>query len=219
MKLNIMSIFFSISGEVNIWPQGTPCVFVRLAGCNLNCHYCDTKNSINAVGEEMAIDKIIAKVEEFKCKRVLITGGEPLLQKRGVEELIKELHKIDYQVSIETNGSKALNIWPAPDCWITDIKMPASGMFERMLGVKNHLQTANGVDVIFKFPIENIGDFRKASEIIKSHDPEDAVFALSPVSPLMANTLWQWMVEYELTHVVLSIQIHKVIWPDSKIER
>ena len=220
-KINIMSIFFSISGEVNIWPQGTPTIFIRFAGCNLNCHYCDTKQSINATGTQMTVEEIIEQIKPFNCERVLITGGEPLLQKNGLQALIRELDIQGYMTSVETNGTLPLDILPEhPDCWVVDIKMPGSGVSGSLILPETHLKKIEStVLVIFKFPIEDEWDFLVAKRIINELDKTAAGIALSPVLPLTAAQLWEWMVEDGLTHCILNTQIHKTIWPDSKIER
>ncbi len=220
-KLNILSIFFSISGEVNIWPQGAPTIFIRFAGCNLNCHYCDTKQSINAAGTQVTVEEIIEQIKSFDCKRVLITGGEPLLQKNGLQALIRELDIHGYMTSVETNGSLPLDILPEhPDCWVVDIKMPGSGYFGSMILPEKHLQDAEERDnLIFKFPVEDEQDYEAAINIIKNLDETSCGLALSPVSPLTAAELWEWMVRDCATHCILNTQIHKTIWPNSKIER
>jgi len=220
-KINIMSIFFSISGEVNIWPQGAPTIFIRFAGCNLVCHYCDTKQSINAAGTQMTVEEIVEQIKSFDCQRVLITGGEPLLQRNGLRELIRELHIQGRTTSIETNGSFHLDILPErPDCWVVDIKMPGSGYHGSMILPEQHLEdTGAGDNLIFKFPIEDEWDYETAINIIKNLDETSCGLALSPVSPLTAAQLWEWMVRDGLTYCILNTQIHKTIWPDSKIER
>jgi len=212
-KINIMSIFFSISGEVNIWPQGAPTIFIRFAGCNLACHYCDTKQSINAAGTQMTVEEIVEQVKSFDCQRVLITGGEPLLQKNGLQALIRELDIQGYVTSVETNGSLPLDILPEhPDCWVVDIKMPGSGYFDSMILPEKHLEDAEVWDnLIFKFPIENERDFQTAADIIKDLSEHAAGFALSPISPLTAIELWGWMVRAGLTHCILNTQIHKFL--------
>jgi len=213
MKINIMSIFFSISGEVNIWPQGTPTIFIRFAGCNLNCHYCDTKQSINATGTQMTIEEIIEQIKPFDCQRVLITGGEPLLQKNGLQALIRELDIHGYMTSVETNGSLPLDILPEhPDCWVVDVKMPGSGYYGSMIMPEIHLKKAEATDnLIFKFPIEDEWDFQIAKENIMKFEKQVCGFALSPVLPLTAIELWKWMVGAGLTHCILNTQIHKFL--------
>ena len=103
--MKIRSIFTSVDGEINDFHQGRLSVFVRLAGCNLNCSYCDTKyaQSIKA-GTEKSISEIVSNVCKFNLDKVTITGGEPLLQADEVKILIKELSTKGKKITIETNG-------------------------------------------------------------------------------------------------------------------
>lgn len=97
--MQISEIFYSLQGEgVNI---GVPAVFLRLAGCNLRCEWCDTKYSWGS-GEKMNIPEILQKIKKYPAKHLVVTGGEPLMQQ---EELSKLLQKLpDYYIEVETNG-------------------------------------------------------------------------------------------------------------------
>ena len=99
MKIN--EIFYSIQGEGG--DAGKPTIFIRFTGCNLRCIYCDTTYAFYE-GEDMGMEEIIEAIKKWKCRRVCITGGEPLLQQE-VYALIDALLKMEYEVSVETNGS------------------------------------------------------------------------------------------------------------------
>jgi len=110
-KIIVNEIFSSIQGEgINV---GCPTIFVRLQGCNLSCEWCDTKGTWTASGgNEMTIKDIVAQINweairnnVKRINRICITGGEPLLQKKPLDILIRELKKYDYWISIETNGT------------------------------------------------------------------------------------------------------------------
>ena len=96
--LIINEIFFSIQGESTY--AGRPCAFVRLTGCNLRCNYCDTEYAFYE-GRKMTVEEILARLDEYQCNLVEITGGEPLLQD-GVHQLIAELLAQGRTVMIET---------------------------------------------------------------------------------------------------------------------
>ena len=76
--LTIYEIYQSIQGEST--HAGRPCVFVRLAACDLRCTWCDTTYAFTG-GRKMSIDDVLAAIEAFDCRLVEITGGEPLLQR------------------------------------------------------------------------------------------------------------------------------------------
>ena len=101
MKVN--EVFLSVQGE-GPW-TGKQCIFVRLAGCNLNCSWCDTKYA--QYGLEVSVDSVIDTIELFGllCRRVVVTGGEPTVQIIEMLELVNRLKEKGYTVAIETNGS------------------------------------------------------------------------------------------------------------------
>ena len=107
MKVN--EIFYSLQGEG--FNAGTPAVFVRFAGCNLQCPFCDTDF---AVGTEMTEEDIAAQVVRYPASLVVITGGEPSLQL--TESLVDALHRQGRRVAVETNGIHPL---PSNVDWIT----------------------------------------------------------------------------------------------------
>lgn len=221
-RINIQSIFFSISGEFGYFLQGAPVVFIRFAGCNLNCKDCDTAHSIRSTGVSMSIEDILAEVGKYGVKRVLITGGEPMFQSEGLDLLIGELFLAGYSVAVETNGSRnPLMIKNQPDGWVMDIKLPGSRMNNFMIHPSDiNKCIEEGLLIFIKFPIYSLDDFLIAKNLIESHFKDNAKIALSPIAPKMtADQLWDLMLKSGLTNCVLNTQIHKYIWPGSKIER
>ena len=96
----VSEIFYSIQGEGEL--TGVPSVFVRTSGCNLRCSWCDTKYaSWTPEGEEMDIEDIAAKIEEFACRHVVVTGGEPMIAK-GIHQLATRLKELGKHITIET---------------------------------------------------------------------------------------------------------------------
>ncbi|MDR0874031.1 MAG: 7-carboxy-7-deazaguanine synthase QueE [Prevotellaceae bacterium] len=108
-KMRINEIFYSLQGE-GFW-TGTPIVFVRFAGCNLRCDFCDTQHETFT---EMTESEILSQIKSFPTKRVCLTGGEPSLQ--ITENFIELLHREGYIIHIETNGTNPL---PAGIDWVT----------------------------------------------------------------------------------------------------
>ncbi len=209
----INEIFTSIDGEVNQWGQGTFSTFIRLAGCNLNCPYCDTQYAQNSkAGKEMTVEEVAKKVEEIGCKKITITGGEPLLQTTEVLDLIYLL-PISFKVSIETNGSILI---PAIQtvCFVMDYKLDN----EEKMNLQNfEFLTSN--DWI-KIVISGEEDYQRTKEIrslVKSKYGCQARIAFSPVhDKIDPADLIRKLKQDKLFDVVVNLQIHKFIWPDGK---
>lgn len=106
--MKIAEIYKSVQGEGLL--TGTPSVFVRASGCNLRCWFCDTPYaSWNPEGNDYAVDEIVAEVEEWDCRHVVLTGGEPML----FAELIPLCEKLRQQgrhITIETAGTLFLPV-------------------------------------------------------------------------------------------------------------
>jgi organic radical activating enzyme len=111
--LALAELFYSIQGE-GTW-TGTPAVFVRLAGCNLNCRFCDTDYALRFFAP---VAEVVAKVRELGggCPMVVLTGGEPLAQ-RTATELIAALRADGRRVHVESNGTIPVEL-PA-GVWLT----------------------------------------------------------------------------------------------------
>lgn len=107
--MSINEIFYSLQGEG--LHAGRPAVFVRFAGCNLQCPFCDTDH---APREQLSTDEIVARVQRYPSRRVVLTGGEPALF--VTEALVAALHDAGFSVAIETNGTRAL---PPGIDWVT----------------------------------------------------------------------------------------------------
>jgi organic radical activating enzyme len=99
--LQLAEIFYSIQGEGAF--TGTPAVFVRLAGCNLSCDFCDTDYSLKFFAD---IEHVLARIREAggDCPMVILTGGEPLAQRETLD-LIEVLRRDGRRVHIESNGT------------------------------------------------------------------------------------------------------------------
>ena len=107
----VNEIFYSLQGE-GFW-TGTPMVFVRLSGCNLQCPFCDTDHFAYT---EMTAVQIVSEVQSCggPCTRICLTGGEPCLQ--ADDALLDAFHAAGYTVHMETNGTRPV---PAGVDWVT----------------------------------------------------------------------------------------------------
>lgn len=161
--MKVSEIFYSIEGEgIEI---GRLEVFIRLAKCNLRCDWCDSKYTWNN-GKDMSVNEIIKEVSGYPCKNVSITGGEPLLQKEELLELIQKLKKSNYWIQLNTNGTIFdAKIFGLVNLITMDCKCPSSGMRSnrRILRKTNDLF---GLKSQFKFVISNEEDYQYAKNVV-----------------------------------------------------
>ncbi len=218
--LRINEIFFSIQGEST--RAGLPCVFVRLSGCHLRCHYCDTEYAFRE-GGRMTLEQIIEAVEAHPATLVEITGGEPLLQ-AGVHELIREFCDRGRTVLIETSGACDISTCDEQAIRILDLKTPGSGEVERNLWSNlDHLTDRDEV----KFVLVDRVDFDWAANVIRTRDlaSKCGAILMSPVHEQATGTeiegcaglaprdLAEWILaDAELAATVrMQSQLHKAI--------
>jgi 7-carboxy-7-deazaguanine synthase len=208
MIMKINEIFTSIQGETSF--AGLPFTFVRLSGCNLRCTYCDTQYAYEE-GEEQSLEGVIAEIEKRDVPRLVITGGEPLLQDE-TQALCSRLLDLGFTVLLETNGSILIKDVDPRVHRILDLKCPGSGMDNRM-DFRNitYLTTRDEI----KFVISHREDFEWALATIKQHALRGRAHILfSPVyGRLGPGELAEWIMREKL-NVRLQLQLHKYIWPD-----
>ncbi len=164
--LKVNDIFYSIQGESSF--AGSPCFFVRLAGCNIRCPYCDTKEALTDINaKSMYIDDIMTEIIKYgeNIKLAEITGGEPLMQE-GVYELINRFLDLKYTVLVETNGTLSIKNIPDNVVKIMDIKCPSSGFVD--CNYYENLNYINKNDEL-KFIIGNLGDYEFAKNFINAN--------------------------------------------------
>ena len=128
-SLRITEIFLSVQGEAA--SVGYPTVFVRLTGCPLRCHYCDSEYAFYG-GDKQQIDAIVQQVKDYRTLHVCITGGEPLAQP-GCIKLMSELCDLGLRVSIETSGALPIGDIDKRVSIVMDLKTPGSGEVSRNL--------------------------------------------------------------------------------------
>jgi len=207
----VNEIFASIDGEVNQFHQGRLSTFVRFAGCNLKCNYCDTAYAQDKkAGIEFSIEEIISKIQEIGLNKITITGGEPMFQK-DIQNLIYYLIKNNYKVSMETNGS-FLTAGIHVCCNIVmDYKLDGSGVNKAM--IKENFYNLKQDDFI-KFVVSDKTDYKQAIDFMKSYysnygAPPQFLFSVC-YGRLEVNELLQWMMQDKLD-AVLNIPLHKIL--------
>jgi len=209
--LQVTEIFRSIQGE-STW-AGTPCVFVRLTGCNLRCAWCDTPYAYED-GREMTVEEVVAQVAAYSGDLVEITGGEPLLQ-AAAPALAQALLDAGRTVLCETNGTQPIDRMPSGVITIMDIKCPSSGEFDRTDW--DNVERLRAHDEV-KFVVADRTDYDWARETVERHGLAGRCHAVlfAPAAGLMRpQTLSEWLLDDGLA-VRLQLQLHKVIWPGVK---
>jgi 7-carboxy-7-deazaguanine synthase len=203
--MRVTEIFFSIQGEGT--RAGRPCVFVRFTGCDLRCTYCDTAYAFHG-GSDLTRAEILAAVARHPTKLVLLTGGEPLLQKE-LPALARDLLERGYEVTIETHGQRPLDGLPPEAVRIVDVKTPGSGEVTTDFGYLDRLAPQDEV----KFVIASEADWRWSLEVIRRHRLEGRVTVLvSPVHGAVdAKDLARWILESGV-EARLNLQLHKIVW-------
>jgi len=208
--LQITEIFYSLQGESNT--VGMPTVFVRLTGCPLRCGYCDTEYAFSG-GEQMTIAAIVEKIATYDCRRVTVTGGEPLAQKSCLE-LLTRLCDDGYQVALETSGALDISTVDSRVCKIMDIKTPGSGEVEKNLFLNIvHLSLDDQV----KFVICDEADYNWSREILQQQAlvTKAEIIMLPAFGEQSAVDLAEWILRDRLP-VRFQMQLHKQLWGDAK---
>jgi 7-carboxy-7-deazaguanine synthase len=206
--LQVTEMFLSIQGE-STW-AGLPCGFIRLAGCNLRCVWCDTIYSHEG-GTITTLDAIMKQVQRWQVQMVEITGGEPLMQQH-CPTLAARLLQAGKTVLVETNGSQPLDALPEGAICIMDIKCPGSGMHTHTHWP--NLEFLKPRDEV-KFVLASRSDYEWALKIQEQYDLSRRCHAVlfSPVTGMLQPAdLAQWMTQ-DCPPARLQLPLHKYIWP------
>ncbi len=208
--IQLYEIYASIQGESTY--AGLPCVFIRTAGCNLRCRYCDTDYAFEPKFG-MEIEEIVGRIEQYAPIRLVeITGGEPLCQEETIA-LMKRFIDEGYRVLLETNGSVLLKDVPDDVHIIMDVKCPGSWEQDSLLE-DNLLWLKPDRDEI-KYVLTDRFDYEYAIEFIRRYNLMNYTNLLSPVlGELDPEELAGWIMD-DKPPVRLQLQLHRIIWdPD-----
>jgi 7-carboxy-7-deazaguanine synthase len=223
--LYLIEIYKSVQGESSF--AGVPCIFVRLAGCNLRCSWCDSEYTFTG-GYKLSEDEVVAEVEKLApVKLVEFTGGEPLLQERELIPLMERLLAQGYELMIETSGERPVETVPRAVHKIVDVKCPGSGESGRFR--MSNLASLTERDEL-KFVVTNREDYEFSRDFIRDNGLEGRVGQIL-LSPAFTKTpsaerstanclldpreLVEWLLADGL-NARLSLQIHKYVWEPLK---
>ncbi|HRU80268.1 MAG TPA: radical SAM protein [Methanolinea sp.] len=197
----VNEIFRSIQGEgIN---QGRPCTFIRFAGCNLDCSWCDTRRARSG-GREMDRDAILGRVRELGGRYVCITGGEPLMQGPPLLSLVQDLFSAGYAIDIETNGTLDFSPFQPYAGICMDVKCPSSGEKSNLA----LLPLLSGRDAV-KFVVSDLKDCEYAAGVMQTVPHGTQVF-FSPVGGTDPLVVARFLIREDLP-ARLQLQLHKVI--------
>ncbi|WP_018247613.1 radical SAM protein [Orenia marismortui] len=234
IKIPVVEIFKSVSGEGI--SAGEVVVFVRVAGCNLRCSYCDTKYSYNQNLEEyqyLTYEEIRERINKFNCNEVICTGGEPLERDQVKRYLPLYLVEQGFKVRIETNGSCQLyskqelsefkiNSRDSDLNYTLDIKSPSSKMSDNNIFMDNFIKLESNDEL--KFVVGDNKDLEYALAVIEKYKDilaqRQVVINFSPIfEAIEVDKIVEFLKQESLfftknnLKVRLSLQLHKFIWP------
>jgi 7-carboxy-7-deazaguanine synthase len=219
--MQIIEIYRSIQGESSF--AGVPCIFVRLAACNLRCVWCDSEYTFTG-GKKMTAGEVEQEVARLAPGGLVeVTGGEPMLQERELVPLMERLLARGYTLLLETSGERPLERVPQAVHKIVDVKCPGSG--EGGTFLMSNLDALSPRDEV-KFVLADRPDYEFARGFTREHQLDrkvnsvifSPVFLKNPSSERDASNcqldphmLAEWILEDQL-NVRLGLQIHKFIW-------
>jgi 7-carboxy-7-deazaguanine synthase len=219
--MQIIEIYRSIQGESSF--AGIPCIFVRLAACNLRCAWCDSEYTFTG-GKKLSSEDVEREVTKLAAGGLVeITGGEPMLQERELVPFMERLLARGYTLLLETSGERPLEKVPAAVHKIVDVKCPGSG--EGGSFRLSNLNALTSRDEV-KFVLADREDYEFARDFVRQHQLEGKVasaifspaFLKNPTQQrdssncmLDPRVLSEWILEDGL-NVRLGLQIHKFIW-------
>ena len=174
MKIN--EIFYSLQGEGKL--AGVPSIFIRLAGCPLRCKWCDTKYAWDeSVGTEMTADKIIKNINQWDCRFLVITGGEPMIAS-DLPQLTQKLKEQNKHITIETAGIEFLphtvcdlmSISPKMSNAIPDEEKLAQLHNQHPIDIAVLTELIANYDYQLKFVVEDQSDLAEIQELLAKLD-------------------------------------------------
>lgn len=208
--LRISEIFYSLQGEADT--VGIPTVFVRLTGCPLRCHYCDTAYAFVG-GEKLSFKQICEQIARYNTRYVTVTGGEPLAQS-ACKDLLSLLVEAGYHVSLETSGALDVSEVDPRVIKVMDLKTPSSGELARNRYTNIDYLTAQ--DQI-KFVIADRADYQWSKQQLEQYQLDQRCQVLfSPVADQMPARELAEMILADQLPVRFQIQLHKYLWNDAR---
>lgn len=181
-------IFYSIQGEGI--SAGTPAMFLRLASCNLKCNWCDAKYTwdwkhYNKKEEmiEMSIQEVEERLLAPGCRRLVVTGGEPLIQQKELTKILLFLRGKGFYIEIETNGTivPSHELICLVDQWNVSPKLENSGIPLHLREIAEAYRFfASLKSSFFKYVIQVKHDLSEVQDLIDKYDIAEESVILMP---------------------------------------
>jgi 7-carboxy-7-deazaguanine synthase len=210
----IAETFFSLQGEGAT--AGLPAIFVRLQGCSVGCAWCDTKYSWDpAAGREVGLDALLEEIAAFPCRRVVITGGEPL-ESAFFIPLAAALGTQGFRIEVETSGTLAPPARSARDIqWNVSVKLGGSGVTEAKRISPEAIRAFLARDAWWKFVVTDDGDVAEVLRLAERFALPRERILLQPecvrAEEFMARA--PWVAEQCRTHGFrFSPRLHVLLW-------
>jgi len=207
-RLRVIEVYPSVQGESTF--AGVACVFVRLAGCNLRCTWCDSVFTFTG-GEHRSVDALVEEACSFGIPLIEVTGGEPLVHRNAIP-LMQQLIDRGCTVLLETSGSRDIGDVPQAVHIILDLKPPDSG--EERANLWSNIPKLRKKDEV-KFVIASRRDFEWSRDKVREYALDTRVGAVlfSPVwGKVEPRVLVEWILA-DRVPVRFQLQMHKVVWP------
>ncbi|MFH1071045.1 MAG: 7-carboxy-7-deazaguanine synthase QueE [Candidatus Glassbacteria bacterium] len=207
-QFRVCETFVSIAGESG-W-QGLVSTFIRFSGCDVDCQWCDTAYARAEEGTPVSLEELMSICRTYGVRRVVLTGGEPLLQE-ALPDFCRALLEEGFDVQVETSGTRLADKLDSRVMKVMDIK-PPSAKAEKGFHWGN-LDLLSKRDEV-KFLVADRNDYEWAQSIMRKCKLESRCRVLFSAvdGSLEPSLLADWMVKDGLT-ARLQIQLHKVLWP------
>ena len=225
MLLNIAEIFCSVQGE-GIY-SGVPSVFVRVAGCNLDCSFCDTsfaKNISNA--DKMSVENVLAEIKNYNVEHVVITGGEPTLYPEQISILCNKLNALNKKITIETNstifnspfpkggqGDLLLSLSPKLNNWNEEIIIK-----NLSLNCKNQIKIVVGNIEEAKDAITKIEKLKNIKKDISTSSTTEIVFLMPQADTKEKHSkISEWLIPFCCeNNIRFGARLQIMLWENEK---
>lgn len=224
--MKVSEIFYSVQGEGKL--VGVPSVFLRTSYCNLRCVWCDTPyTSWAPENRDLSVEAAFEAIAAYNCPHVVITGGEPFIQRRELAELCARLDATGHHITVETNGTvfepvRAHLISLSPK--LANSNPEPSNRFFRLHESKRIVPAVlrgflEAYECQVKFVVTDPSDVLEIETLVASVPiPRDVVYLMPEgKTPLAVHSRLEWLAETcKRTGFRLSPRLHLDIWGDRR---